>query len=303
MNTHGINLLKTFSVASYLAGTETGNERRESFCRLKYEILGTMPFTLSNAAAALPFRRTRLEMSALVTGCFAPDFAYFLFLKPHGLIGHTPLGAFIFDLPLSLVALWLFHAYVKQPLSMLLPTGIRRRLKPREKGFSLWPPSRLALIALSILIGIGTHILWDSFTHPFYWPYRHWSFLKQMVQVPIEGNVQMYKLLQNGSTLFGLAVVAVWIWLWYRATQPVELPVAEPYTRAQIRVITMVAPALALFGGMLRAYVDLGAPSIDIRSMLHFGVESGITAITLLGLGLVVCGVVFRRRVAATLPI
>ncbi len=242
-------------------------------------------------------------MSALVAGCFAPDFAYFLFLKPHGLIGHTLLGAFILDLPLSLAALWLCHTYMKHPLSMLLPDGIRRRLKPREKGFSLWPPSRLALIALSILIGIGTHILWDSFTHPFYWPYRHWSFLRQTVQLPIEGNVQMYKALQNGSTLFGLAVVAVWVWWWYRTTEPVESPIAEPYTRAQIHVITMVVPALALFGGMLRAYVDLGAPSIDIRSMLHFGVESGITATTLLGLGLVVCGVVLRGRVAATLAI
>ncbi len=242
-------------------------------------------------------------MSALVAGCFAPDFAYFMFLKPHGLIGHTLPGMFLVDLPLSLVALWLFYAYVKQPLSLLLPKGIRRRLKPEENGFSFRPPARLALIAISIVIGSGTHILWDSFTHPFYWPYRHWSFLKQMVQVPIEGNVQMYKLLQNGSTLFGLAVVAVWIWLWYRATEPVELPVAEPYTRAQIRVITMVVPALALFGGMLRAYVDLSAPSIDFRSMLHFGVESGITATTLLGLGLAVCGVVLRRRAAATLPI
>ena len=32
---------------------------------------------------------------------------------------------------------------------------------------SFWPPARLALIAVSILIGTGTHILWDSFTHPF----------------------------------------------------------------------------------------------------------------------------------------
>ena len=86
-----------------------------------------MPFTLSHAAAALPFRKTRLEMSALVTGCFAPDFSYFMFVIPHGLIGHTLSGTFVFDLPLSLIVLWLFHAYMKQPLSMLLPTGIRRR--------------------------------------------------------------------------------------------------------------------------------------------------------------------------------
>jgi hypothetical protein len=37
-----------------------------------------MPFTLSHAAAALLFRRTRLVLSAVVVGCCAPDFVYFL---------------------------------------------------------------------------------------------------------------------------------------------------------------------------------------------------------------------------------
>ena len=229
-------------------------------------------------------------MSALVAGCFAPDFAYFLFLEPHGLIGHTLLGAFILDLPLSLAALWLCHTYMKHPLSMLLPDGIRRRLKPREKGFSLWPPSRLALIALSILIGTGTHILWDSFTHPFYWPIDTGFFMK-IVQVPIAGDVPVYKALQNGSTLFGIVVVAVWVWFWYRTTEPVESPIAEPDTPAQIRVITMVVPAVALFGGFSRRR-DFGAPGMGIRPIMYFGVESGVTAATLLGIGLVVCGAI-----------
>src|SRR5580658_6825516 len=107
-----------------------------------------MPFTFSHAAAAWPFRKTRLEMSALVIGCFAPDFPYFMFIRPYGFIGHTPLGAFIFDLPVSLVVLWLFYAYQKQPLSMLLPEGIRRRLKRGNGNFSFGPRGRLALIVV-----------------------------------------------------------------------------------------------------------------------------------------------------------
>ncbi len=241
-------------------------------------------------------------MSALVIGCFAPDFPYFMFLIPHRLFGHTLPGIFVFDLPMSLIVLWLFHFYVKQPLSMLLPKGFRRRLQPTEKGFSFWPPARLALIVISIVIGSGTHILWDSFTHSFYWPYLHWSFLRQTVQLPILGIVQVIKLLQNGSTLFGLAVVAVWIGVWYRATKPVELPIAEPYTPAQIRVIRVLAPLVAICGGILRAFVDLGVPDVSLRPLVHFGVDLGVTATTLLALGLLVCGAVFRRRVAATEP-
>jgi len=254
-----------------------------------------MPFTLSHAPAAWPFRKTRLEMPALLIGCFAPDLPYFMFIRPYGLIGHTLLGAFIFDLPVSLVVLWLFYAYVEQPLSMLLPKGIRRRLNPVTSNFSFWPPARLALIVVSILIGTATHILWDSFTHTFYWPYRHWSFLSDVVLVPVAGNMQMDKVLQYGSSLFGLVFVAVWIWSWYRATKPVESPVAKPYTPGQIRVITFVAPAVALAGGILRAYLVLGAPKMTIRSLMYFGVEWGITATTVLWLGLLICGAAFAR--------
>jgi hypothetical protein len=259
-----------------------------------------MPFTLSHAAAALPFRRARLETSALVTGCFAPDFPYFLFFIHHGFFGHTLPGIFIFDLPVSLIALWLFHSYIKQPLSMLLPKGFRARLRSRENGFSFWPPPRLALIAISILIGSGTHILWDSFTHTFYWPYRHWSFLREMVHVPIAGDMGMYKVLQYVSTVFGIVVLAVWVWFWYRATRPVELPAEEPYTPAQIRVITIVTPAVALCGGILRAYMNFGVPNMSIRTIMYFILKLGVTATMLLALGLLVCGVVFERRVAVT---
>jgi len=242
-------------------------------------------------------------MPALLTGCFAPDFAYFMFISPRGFIGHTLLGAFIFDLPVSLLVLWLFYAYVKQPLSMLLPKGIRMRLKRGNRGFSFWPPARLALIVVSILIGTATHILWDSFTHTFYWPYRHWSFLSDVVYVPAAGNMQMYKVLQYASSLFGLVFVAVWVFFWYRATEPVKLPVAKPFTPAQIRVIAFVVPAVALIGGIIRAFVDRGVPDIAIRSIMYFAVEWGITATTLLWFGLLICGAVFRSRISEMEPV
>jgi Domain of unknown function (DUF4184) len=239
-------------------------------------------------------------MPALLTGCFAPDLAYFMFIRSRGVIGHTLLGVFIFDLPVSLAVLWLFYAYVRQPLLMLLPKGIRMRLKPGGGNFSFWPPARLALIVVSILIGTATHILWDSFTHTFYWPYRHLSFLSYVLYLPVAEHMEMFKVLQYASTLFGLIFVAVWVFFWYRATEPVQLPVAKPYTPAQIRVITIVAPAAALVGGVIRAFVDQGVPKIAIRPIMYFTVEWGITATTLLWLGLLICGVVFRRRIVAT---
>ena len=235
-------------------------------------------------------------MSALLAGCFAPDFAYFIFVKPYGLFAHSLEGMFLIDLPVSLVALWLFHAFVKQPSALLLPKGFRARLKQAGSSFSFWPPARLALIVISILIGTATHILWDSFTHPFYWPYRHWSFLSKIVHLPVEGNVQMFKVLQDGSSLVGLVFVAVWICIWYRTTEPIELPIEKPYTRAQILIIRLVVPSLALLGGMIKAHEDIRVPDFEYRPVLHFAVIGGIAAITFLGIGLLICGVIFRRR-------
>lgn len=270
---------------------------------LACEILEIMPFTLSHAAAIWPFQRTRLELSALIAGSFAPDFSYFFFLSGYGLYAHSLQGMFVLDLPLSLVGLWLFHAFVKYPFSVLLPKGIRARLKPRANGFTFWPPARLALIVVSILVGLATHIFWDSFTHPFYWPYRHLSFLRMPIHLPIEGDVHMYKVLQDGSTILGLAVVAVWIGWWYRATEPGELPTAKPYSQGQIRVITIVVPVLALLGGMFKSYKNMGIPDLEFRSVLHFAVITAIAAITFFMAGLLICGLMFRRRDVVTAPV
>jgi hypothetical protein len=242
-------------------------------------------------------------MSALIVGSFAPDFAYFFFLSPRGLGAHSIHGMFLYDLPLALVALWLFHMFVKQPFTMILPKGFRARLNPRENGFAFWPPARLAMILVSILVGTATHLLWDSFTHPFYWPYRHLSFLRLPVYLPVEGHVHVYKVLQDGSSLFGLVIVAVWIWMWYRATAPHELPAAKPYTRAQIYVIRIVVPVLALIGGVLKSHWDVGVPVMQFRSLLHFALIAGIAATTFLMIGLLICGAVFFRRAAVTEPV
>src|SRR5208337_2177419 len=116
-------------------------------------MLKVMPFTLSHAAAVIPFRRTPFVMSALVMGCFVPDFPYFLSLKPNMSYGHSFPGMFVLDLPLALAALWLFHAFLKQPMLMFLPAGFRQRLRTSVTGFRFLPVERFSLLVLSILIG------------------------------------------------------------------------------------------------------------------------------------------------------
>lgn len=258
-----------------------------------------MPFTLSHAAAAWPFRRTPLELSALVTGCFAPDFPYFVFLKPYGFYGHTLAGVFLLDLPTSLVALWLFHAYIKPPFTLFLPRAMRRRMNSSEKEFAFWPAARLANIVLSIIVGALTHIAWDSFTHNWFWPYRHLSILRKIVQVPLVGDMGVYDLLQYGSSLFGIVVVAIWILRWYRTAKPREQWEARPFRAAERRAMIVAIPAFAICAAFVRALIGAGIPT-DAGSLFEFFVEAVISTITFLCVGLLACGMLLRKR-AATL--
>jgi uncharacterized protein DUF4184 len=253
-----------------------------------------VPFTLSHAAATIPFRRTRLVMSALVMGCFAPDFADFIYLKPHGTFGHSLAGIFFLDLPASLLALWLFHTFIKQPLIFFLPNGVRRRLKDGgSAAFSFWPLSRLGMVLLSIFVGIATHIAWDSLTHDHYWPVRHRSFLSHYVELPITGAMKMDKLLEYTSSVLGLVVIAVWLCHWYRTTQSASSLVEEPVSSAQTRAIVVLLSSLTILGATFRACSTVGIPT-DIRSIFHFTADFLISAITFFMLGLLICGISLR---------
>jgi hypothetical protein len=234
-------------------------------------------------------------MSAMVMGCCVPDFSYFLTLSPHRSFGHTFAGMFIFDLPLAIAVLWVFHAFIKQPMLMFLTVGIQRRLTTSVNAFPFWPWKRLSLIVLSVLIGTATHLVWDAFTHRSTWIYQNWAFLRAVVELPVAGEMQVYKLLEYASSIIGLAVVAVWIWHWYRTTKPSAAPVAQPVHPAQRRAFVAVLPVLATFGGALRAYRQNGI-HLQIRPIVHFTTDMLISAITIFLLGLLVYGVTFRQR-------
>lgn len=232
-------------------------------------------------------------------GCFAPDFTFFIFLKPYVFYGHTLPGIFLLDLPLSLVALWLFHAYLKPAFTLFLPRAVRRRMDAREEEFSFLPAARFAMFVLSILIGVCTHIAWDAFTHNLFWPYRHLAFLREIVHVPAIGDVAMYDLLQYGSSLFGLVAVAIWILHWYRAAKPGEHANAVPFRAAERRAIVVALPAFALCAAFVRALIGVGIPT-GAGSLLDFLVEAGISTISFFCVGLLACGILLRQR-AATL--
>jgi len=255
-----------------------------------------VPFTLSHAAAALPFRRWRLVSSALVIGTFAPDFEYLLRLSPRGRFGHTLIGSFVLTLPLALLVLWIFHAFVKVPTAMLLPEAIQRRLQDHLGVFRFGGTVRFLRIIASILLGIGTHLFWDSFTHSTMWPYRHWSLLRRPFTLPIAGLIPLYKILQHGSTIVGIGILSFWLVRWYRTTQPsAHLRESLPVGRkaAVIAVVTTVA----VVGSITRAVFGIGMP-IEHFVFNKFLVQAVVTAMALVWWQLVAYG--FAARSAVT---
>ncbi|MGB9492080.1 MAG: DUF4184 family protein [Terriglobales bacterium] len=254
-----------------------------------------VPFTLAHGAAALPFRRLHLVFSGLLVGTFAPDFEYFLRFNPDDGFGHTLLGTFVLTLPLALLVLWLFHAFVKLPVMKLLPDAIQRRLTNHLGEFGFRGAARFALIVGSILLGIATHLAWDSFTHPNTWPYRHWSILSQPFHVPIAGAIQLYKVFQHGSTIIGIGVLSIWLVFCYRATEPSGHLVSNPASpMRKIRTVGCVL-TLAFVGGIVRAVAAAGIPSGHPADKRFVGLLV-VTVIALVWWQLVIYGFLASRN-------
>jgi Domain of unknown function (DUF4184) len=245
-----------------------------------------MPFTLAHAAAAIPFRRTRLIMSAVVVGCFAPDFEYFLPFAHHGSFGHTLSGIFEFDLPLSLAVLWLFHRFAKEPLTACLPEGTRERLGPTSDTLHINSFSRFAMTVFSILVGISTHIFWDAFTHLGYWVSDHLHFLNTKVSVPLFGPRPWYGILQYFSSAFGIVVILLWYVHWYRNTPPIH-SIRERLTSDRIAVACLFMISVVL--AMVRAAAS-GIPR-GVPGSQRFLTDAVITGITVLWIEIVIYGV------------
>jgi hypothetical protein len=167
-----------------------------------------MPFTAAHPAAILPLRR-RLIFSALVVGAMAPDFHYFITLRPGGVASHSLAGAFDLDRPLSLLALCVFHWVLKLPLISLLPEWHQQRLIRFAVPFRLGPSKRFLCITVSLLAGIFSHLIWDSFTHGRGWTVQHVALLRSMPLQQVGIYRPMYNWLQHASTIIGLLILMI----------------------------------------------------------------------------------------------
>jgi len=221
-----------------------------------------MPFTLSHAAAALPFRKLEPIWPALVMGTFAPDLQYFVMLSQEDRSGHRFPDLLLFTLPAALVTLWLFERIVKGPAIELLPSGIQRRLQDRLEPLPFRGWKQFGLIVLWICVGIATHLVWDQFTHTSQWPW-----LKTSVSVPFLHPMRLTKILQHVSTVLGLAILFVWLLAWYRRAAPLPIADSREFPGLVKVAIVFSMGALALLIGYRLAIFKLVDRPLEISRL------------------------------------
>jgi len=217
-----------------------------------------MPFTLSHAAAVLPFRGFKPIWPALVIGTFAPDMQYFISLSNDERTWHRFPQVLLFAIPFGLISLWVFEHTFKAPVVKLLPNRVQQRLQHKLEPLSFAGSKQFLSIVLWIAVGIATHLVWDQFTHTYEWLPSHWALLQTTLRLPVGRSTLLAHFLQYVSSLGGFLVLCLWFAKWYRRTPPV--PLSEQYP-----------PRLkfTLVGGLVLAALLAGYPLALIRLASH----------------------------------
>jgi hypothetical protein len=127
-------------------------------------------------------------------------------------VTHTIPGLFTACLPSGLLCYVAYHLLIKRPMFAILPKAVQRRcasLAARRIGVS---PFEILWISLGIVVGAATHVLWDSFGHANQWGTRLIPALNSTALTVHGVALPGYKLVQYGSTVLGLPLLAVVVW-------------------------------------------------------------------------------------------
>jgi hypothetical protein len=222
-----------------------------------------MPFTLAHPAAVLPLRGLRvLSFAGLVVGAMTPDFGYYLLQQDIQLETHSLEGSLLTCLPVGLVLALLFDR-LKLPLCRLLPQPHRGALLPQAAVRRPWTLPALLALAASVLFGIWSHLLWDSFTHISYWGPRHIALLRREIWYGSDGSVMhLSDLLQWLSSFFGLAVLGLAYGRWLRRQPAVAADAAEE--RKRWRWLLGIAAAAVLAAAPLAWHIAAPYHSLHV---------------------------------------
>jgi hypothetical protein len=125
-------------------------------------------------------------------------------MKASGRFGHTIIGAFVFALPFAILAVLAFHLLVKKSLINNLPYYFHSRLLPLRdfdflKNFRQYSVGYI----LCLLVGIFSHLAWDSVTHANEFFVVRLELLTASVTFMGLPEAPLFRYVQHGSSLLG----------------------------------------------------------------------------------------------------
>lgn len=170
-----------------------------------------MAFTFAHPAAVIPLHKykNRFHPAALVFGSMAPDFEYFLYVKPMQVSGHTLLGLVTTNLPLVFMIWLLYEAFVRDAFLRYLPDPFWKGAQQyRRQPQYICHVREAWMFIYSALLGMLTHIIWDSFTHQSGVMVEAIPVLQKGISL-LGSQVPLYKIMQHGSTAIGFFVIGL----------------------------------------------------------------------------------------------
>jgi hypothetical protein len=211
-----------------------------------------MPFTISHAAVVLPFSRLLARwrlLSAVVIGAMVPDFGLFFPWHMQRFETHSAVALFTFCLPVGLAAYWVFQYLVKTPVLEVLPEGAYARWRPFSSPADFTSVRQWIWAAFGLLAGAATHLVWDAFTHENARGIRMIPWLEEPTVDIGSHRLAGVRLLQDASSLIGLAVVLALVLYGLRRghEQPVpDRPLRSAERRAWVWCFAIAAVAFSV---------------------------------------------------------
>jgi hypothetical protein len=234
-----------------------------------------MPLTFAHPAAILPAKylpKKWYSWTALIVGSVVPDFEAFIKLGGEKKFSHSWVGMFGFDLPVGIVLMILFHVVVRDAVIDQFPSFFYKRFCILKKTDWIHNfKERYAVIIISLLVGIATHLIWDRLTHTDTYTY----YQKAGIYLG-DKSEEVRRWLQWLSSFVGLILL-----FWLIAVLPVHNDIPRKKWSNFLPVVVTVA--LLIF--ILRAFF----PYIG-DDMINTSIGAVLWGI------IVACYIVYRRR-------
>ncbi|MBB4803570.1 putative membrane protein [Flavobacterium nitrogenifigens] len=201
-----------------------------------------MPFTFSHPAIILPLRylpKSWFSLTSLIIGSLIPDIEYFLRMKVKSNYSHTFTGIFWFDLPLALLLAFVFHNIIRNLLFQNLPSFMKTRiLTYTDFNWNVYFKKNWHIVLISLLIGIISHLFWDSFTHKNGYFVNEINSFRNTIYI-FSTEIPLWKIAQHGSTFIGSIALLI-VFLKLPQDFNIKTPIEKLYWKAVILCIATI---------------------------------------------------------------